>query len=70
MHLQPATHAPDQLGHILNLSGLGTWQFDHVEQRLLASPPVLALMRGHASDADALTTQVWQAWCTSKTGHT
>jgi PAS domain S-box-containing protein len=61
MHLQPATHAPDQLGHILNLSGLGTWQFDHVEQRLLASPPVLALMRGHASDTDALTTQVWQS---------
>jgi diguanylate cyclase (GGDEF)-like protein/PAS domain S-box-containing protein len=60
MHLQPAIHAPDQLGHILNLSGLGTWQFDHVEQRLLASPTVLALMRGHANDAEVLTTQVWQ----------
>ncbi|MBY0466336.1 MAG: PAS domain S-box protein, partial [Burkholderiales bacterium] len=61
MKHQTATHAPDQIGHILNLSGLGTWQFDHAEQRLLASPPVLALLRGHASDADALTTQVWQS---------
>ena len=46
MHIQTATHVPDQLGHILNLSGLGTWQFDHVEQRLMASPPVLSLLRG------------------------
>ncbi len=60
MHTQTTTHAPAQLGHILNLSGLGTWQFDHVEKRLLASPPVLALLRGQEDDTSAITIEVWQ----------
>ena len=54
-------HDPDQLGHILSLSGLGAWQFDHTEQRLLASPSVLALMHGQAHDSHSLSTHVWQA---------
>jgi len=61
MHIQTATHVPDQLGHILNLSGLGTWQFDHAEQRLMASPPVLSLLRGQEDDTGTMTTEVWQA---------
>lgn len=60
MNIQTAIHAPDQLGHILNLSGMGTWQFDHVEQRLTASPPVLALLRGEEDDTPTLTTEMWQ----------
>ena len=60
MHTPTARHDPDQLGHILSLSGLGAWQFDHVEQRLLASPSVLALMRGQPHASDSLTTHVWQ----------
>lgn len=61
MHIQTTTHVPDQLGHILNLSGLGTWQFDHAEQRLMASPPVLSLLRGQEDDTGTMTTEVWQA---------
>ena len=61
MRMQTAMHAPGDLGDILHLSGLGTWQFDLTAQQLLASPAFLELLGAVHADAQPLAIKSLQA---------
>jgi hypothetical protein len=61
MSTQTAEHTPGILGDILNLSGLGYWQFDLSAQHMLASPECIALLGAVQAGTQPLTIEDFQA---------
>ncbi|MBK6650356.1 MAG: PAS domain-containing protein [Betaproteobacteria bacterium] len=61
MTTQTAMHTLGHLGEILHLSGLGTWQFDHSAQHLLASPACIVLLGAAPADDQPLSIEKLRA---------